>query len=407
MVHHLKGEQVTMTKLKTVAITCMAVSGLAGWALAQDNTTSAFPTPSSSSSSSSAVAAPRTGLYTSVTQSNAAADNTVDDFSRRPTLIGDKQYFAGFGGGDMQSAAYSFRLGSLNWFGAVTAGGAAAGGATAPATLRIGAGSGTSWGGGLLLAVNRVSAKSAAGENTTYFDPSGIGAFGDFNLGSSDVYGSVSFNTGLPIVPGLENTVVSKPTGVSEFTVSNHTLSVMGGWKKDATTEGTHAFNVEASYQMEMSTDETPPAPDVKATTSVITVMPAWGYILKAKSDYAVFLGANSTEQYAAFEQGSAYSVALTPNIAFQKQLGKGFEGFTGFSVTGSYAATSDTPVDGDESSNLLTGGSDVTVGLRWVKENLAFEGFLKESVLSNGPYLIGGNAGQGLFLNIGLALGI
>ena len=125
-----------MTKLKTAAITCMAVSGLAGWALAQENSTSAFPTPSGSSSAST-VSAPRTGLYTAVTQGNAAADNTVDDFSRRPTLIGSKQYFAGYGGTDMQSAAYNFRLGSLNWFGAV-----AAGAGTSPATLRVGAGSG-------------------------------------------------------------------------------------------------------------------------------------------------------------------------------------------------------------------------------------------------------------------------
>lgn len=392
-----------MTKLKTAAITCMAVSGLAGWALAQENSTSAFPTPSGSSSAASTVSAPRTGLYTAVTQGNAAADNTVDDYSRRPTLIGDKQYFAGYGGADMQSAAYNFRLGRLNWFGAVTAGAG-----TAPATLRVGAGSGTAWGGGLLLAVDRVHTKPAGGtETTTYYDPSGIGAFGDFNLGSSDVYGAIGFNTGLPTVPGLENTVVTKPAGASEYTVSNHTLAVMAGWKKDATTEGTHALNIEGTYQMEMSSDETPPAPDVDATTSVLTIMPAWGYILKANSDYSVFLGANSTEQYSAFEQGSAYSLALTPNIAFQKQLGKGFEGFSGFSVTGSWAATSDVPADGAETSNLLTGGADVTVGLRWVKDNLAFEGFLKESVLSNGPYLIGGNAGQGLFLNIGLSLGI
>ncbi|HKP96465.1 MAG TPA: hypothetical protein VJ385_11975 [Fibrobacteria bacterium] len=393
-----------MTKLKTAAITCMAVSGLVGWALGQDGlSTSAFPTPSGSSSAPNAVSAPRTGLYTGVTQGNAAADNTVDDYSRRPTLIGDRQYFAGFGGADMQSAAYNFRLGSLNWFGAVTAGGG-----TVPATLRVGAGSGTAWGGGLLLAVDRVHAKPAAGtETTTYYDPSGIGVFGDFNLGASDVYGSVSFNTGLPTVPGSENTVVTKPAAASEFTVSNHTLSLMGGWKKDATTEGTHAFNIEATYQLEMSKDETPPDPDVKATTTVLTILPAWGYILRANNDYAVFLGANSTDWYSAFEQGSAYSLALTPNIAFQKQLGKGLEGFSGFSVTGSWTASSDVPADGAEASTLLTGGADVTVGLRWVKDNLAFEGSLKESVLSNGPYLIGGNAGQGLFMNIGLALGI
>ena len=87
-----------MTNLKAIATTCLAVTGLA---MAQDNaSTSAFPTPSSSSSSNSSVSAPRTGLYSVVTKGNAAADKTVVDYTRRPTLIGNKQYFAGFGGAD-------------------------------------------------------------------------------------------------------------------------------------------------------------------------------------------------------------------------------------------------------------------------------------------------------------------
>ena len=63
-----------MMKLKTIATTCLAVSGLA---LAQENTGSYPLSSSSSTGSNTAVTAPRTGLYTGVTKSNAAADRTV------------------------------------------------------------------------------------------------------------------------------------------------------------------------------------------------------------------------------------------------------------------------------------------------------------------------------------------
>ena len=388
-----------MTNLKTIATTCLAVSGLA---MAQDGSTSAFPTPASSSSSS-AVSAPRTGLYGSVVRGNAASDNTVVDYTRRPTLIGDKQYFAGFGGADMGNAAFAIRAGSLNWFGAVT--GPTNASVGVPNTLTVGAGSGTSWGGGLMLAVNRTYTQPTNNgtETTTYFDASGFGVFGDFNLGSSDVYGSIGWNTGLATTGATENSVLTKPAAGAEDDDNNHSLSIMGGWKKDATTEGTHSFNIEASYVMAMQSLQNP---TVDATTTQLTIMPSWGYIVKSNSDFAVFVGANSTEQYTAFEQGSTMSLGLSPNISFQKQLGKGFEGFSGFSVTGSFVSGSDIPVDGASNSQLLTGGADVLVGLRWVKDNFAFEGSLKEALLNNGPAIVGGGA-PGMFLEMGISVGI
>lgn len=388
-----------MMNLKTIATTCLAVSGLA---LAQDGTVpaSSFPTPASSSSS---VAAPRTGLYTGVTKGNAAADNTVDQYSRRPTLIGDRQYFAGFGGADMQNAAYNFNLGGLNWFGAVTADSG-----TAPATIRFGAGSGTSWGAGLLLSIDRTYSQPTNNgtETTTYTAPSGIGIFGDFNLGSSDVYGQIGWNTGS--FAGSTSTTTVPATG-AETNVTNRTLSIMGGWKKDATVEGTHAINVEAQYDMEMHDDDRPvaPAADIDLSMSTISVMPSWGYIVKSNSDYGVFIGVNSLEQYITREQGSDYTVSLTPNIAFQKQLGKGFEGFSGFSVTALWDSNSDQPVDGASNSLMFTGFADVAVGLRWVKDNFAFEGSVNETLLKNGPQLVSGTGTPGgMFFEVGMALG-
>lgn len=384
-------------KHNTIAIASMAVSVLAGMASAQDAVSAtAFPAPASSAVAS----APRTGLYTGVTKGNAAADNTVDDYSRRPTLIGDKQYLAGWGTADLVNAAYSIQGLGFNWFGTVLA-------LDSMSQIRAGLASGTVWGAGVIVGVNRIHNKAATGatETTTYYEPSGLGLFGDFSLGGSDVYGQVGWNTGLPSVPGLQNSVLTKaPAPAPEDDDQIHTLGLMAGWKKDATTEGTHAFNIEASYTSEMVSLENPTADDKLNT---IGLMPAWGYILRANTSYAVFLGANGLLSYIKPEDGGRFVVSLSPNFAFQKQFANGFEGFSGFAVNASWESQSDIGADGEEFSRLLTGGADMAVGLRWVKDNFALEGSLKETVLANGPYFIGGNTNQGLLGSIGLSLGI
>jgi hypothetical protein len=405
-----------MTKLKSAALACLAVSGLAGWASAQDGfSSSAFATPSAASGASGATTAPRTGLYSSVTKGNAAADNTVDDYSRRPTLIGDRQYFAGYGGADMQSGAFSFQGAGLNWFGSV------AGGAD-PALLRFGAGSGTAWGGGVLLALDHTNVTNAAGETPTTFQGDGYGLFGDLNLGASDLYGQIGWFTGFPGTLGAPPTNITqtvKPDGAAETSVHNWNLNVMAGWKKEAAGEGTHALNAELSYTLgKNNSDGT--AADFDNSMNQVFLGFYHGYILKAGNDYSVFLGSNSSYIWQA-DASDAPSVdashtgfSVSPNIAFQKEFGKGFEGFSGASVTASYDTYSDEPASApfppggaSDASRILTGGADVAVGLRWVKDNFALEGSLKETLLQNGPYLIGGNAGQGMFVNVGMALGI
>ena len=401
-----------MTKLKTAAITSMVVSGLAGWALAQGGSSSAFPAPSGSSSSSS-VSAPRTGLYTGVTKGNGVADNTVNDYSMRPTLIGNKQYFAGFGGADLANGAFSFEGKGLNWFGSVTGGGS-------PNLLRFGVGSGTSWGGGLLLSLDRSNVTNAAGETKTNFEGDGLGVFGDFNLGASDVYGQIGWFTGFPSLlatAGAHNTSVFTPNTGTELTTYNWYINAMVGWKKDATTEGTHSLNAELSYLLGKNTTDGLAA-NLDNSTNQISMYFSHGYILKATSDYSVFLGTNGGLGWQADKtnipsvDGSHIGVFAMPNFAFQKQLGHGFEGFSGASVTGAFDTYSDempagTPPGTTDLSTLMTGSADVAVGLRWVKDNFALEGSLKETVLANGPYIVGGNAGQGLFVNVGMALGI
>ena len=399
-----------MTNLKAIATTCLAVTGLA---MAQDNaSTSAFPTPSSSSSSSSTGTAPRTGLYGGVVKGNAAADNTVEDYSRRPTLIGDRQYFAGSGTADLVNGAFSFKGNGMNWFGAMT------GGAN-PADLRFGVAGGTAWGGGLLLSLDHNSVKNAAGETSTTVEGDGYGVFGDFNLGNSDVYGQVGWFTGFPssLAGPANNTSVFDPAAAgANVEVTNHFLGLQAGWKKDATTEGTHSLNVELGYIFGSHTEK-PTDPD--ESVNIITLNGYHGYILKANSDYSVFLGCNgafiwqSDKSTTPKVDASHMGLAVMPNMSFQKQLGKGFEVFTGGSVSLGYDMYTDEvgvpfpPAGSTDASQILTSGADVAVGLRWAKDNFAFEGSVNDVLLKNGPQLISGTAtAGGMFAEVGMSLG-
>lgn len=382
-----------MTMNKTMAVACVAISGLAGMAMSHDGP------------EAHAITAPRTGLYTGVTQGNGAADNTVDDYIRRGTLIGDRQFFAGWGNADLGSGAFSFRGAGFNWFGSMAAG-------ANPNELRMGIGSGTAWAGGLILAFDKSTVKTAANETKTVIEGDGFGLFGDLSLGNSDVYGQVGMFTGYGALFPRADHFTDNET-VEE---SNSLINVMLGWKKDATTEGTHSLNVEAVYNLS-SHEVDPSTPTEESTLNDLVVTFGHGYILKANPSYSVFLGSNtfvgwqSESVEGVDDDFSDIILGVSPNLAFQKQLGKGFEGFAGGSATLSYEMVSNgtvgTPaVNAEEASFLLTSGADVEVGLRWNKENLAIEGGLKESVLANGPNIIGGNAGQGLFFNLGMALG-
>ncbi|MDQ3002601.1 MAG: hypothetical protein M3Y08_15230 [Fibrobacterota bacterium] len=397
-----------MKKLNTIAITCLAVSGLAGWALAQDLSTGTYSTPATSSSSS--LVAPRTGLYSVVTKNNGAGDNTVEDFTRRPTLIGDKQYFAGYGGSDMLSGAFSFQGIGLNWFGAMVGGG------ISNDEVRFGVGSGNAWGGGVILALAKTNVETAAGKTKTVLEGDGFGVFGDFGLGNSDVYGQVAMYTdfnGPAGGPGGFNYVKVEPAVGPESETTYRLINIMAGWKKDATTEGTHSLNVEAAYNMG-SHEVDPSTPAIDTKVNELGVLFAHGYILKASTDYSVFLGVNTGLQWHAesFEAAPTdrdnIGLFASPNMAFQKNLGKGFEVFSGGSVTASYSQSSNIPVGEVEASALLTGGADVALGLRWVKDNFALEGSISENLLQTGPYFISGNDNaSGMFLQVGMSLGI
>ena len=387
---------------RNVFITGLVAAGAISYSLAQTDLSTSSYAPAVASSSS--VVAPRTGIYTGTTMGNAAADNTVDNYTKRPTLIQGKQYFAGWGGADLANGAYSFNAIGFDWFGSVVS--------TAGGSGNVHAGIANSkWGGGLIIDFNKASGTTAGNTTKTVIDGDGFGLFGDFNLGSSDAYGEVGYFTG----PGNY-----LKTEVPPAETKPATIHLMGGWKKDATTEGTHALNAEVSVNLSSieATGGTPAA-TVKASSTSVTANFYHGYILKATNSYSVFLGETSsfnfekTDNPAPTADPDHTGLSVMPNLAFQKQLGKGFEVSAGASAGLSYDRYSNMPAPPllgtpSEATKLLTAQANVQLGLRWVKDNFAVEGSFNEALLQRGPYFIsGGAAALPMYAQVGVSLGI
>jgi hypothetical protein len=373
----------------------LLLAGLISRAQAQTDYTSTSSMPSSSVASSGGPVAPRTGEYPG--SINGAADNTVDDYTKRGTLINGKQYFAGWGGATQANGAYSFQAIGFDWFGSVT--------------TAVGPGNGTwrsgiatpKWAGGLLINFNKTTTKDAAGETKTVVAGDGFGLFGDFNLGSSDVYGEAALLTG----PG--NYVKTPATETTPTTIR-----IMAGWKKDATTEGTHALNAELTLNKSSIESGTP-----KVTEDIMSInfMFSHGYILKAGTGYSVFLGDNSVFTYstddvpATTADPDGMGISIAPNLVFHKDLGHNFEFTSGAAAALSYNTVSNASIAppapaNQEGSRLLTGSANIDLGLRWVKDNFSIQGNLSEALLQAGPNFVSG-ATNPMFAQVGVSLGI
>jgi len=377
-------------KYQSMAISMAFVA--AGLALAVNAQDSFSSSTSSSASSTSGLAAPRTGIYPGAI--NAAADNTIDDYTKRGTLLGGKQYFAGWGGASLVNGAYAFNAIGFDMFGAITAPTAAGTGA-----WRTGIAN-SLWAAGILVNFNKTTTSSPAGKTKTVVQGDGFGLFGDFNLHGSDVYGEAAVIT----APGNYT-----KTPVLETTP--RTMRFMAGWKKDATTEGTHALNAEAT--LVMSSLETDPA-TAKTTETGVDVAFYHGYILKAATGYSVFLGSSThliydaTNLPAPTPDPDQMGISIAPNLVFHKTLGHDFELTSGASTTLSYFMASNPAVGVDDSKQLLTTNAAINLGLRWVKDNFAFEGTVNQALIQHGPdFISGGNAGFPMFGQIGMSLAI
>ena len=184
----------------------------------------------------------------------------------------------------------------------------------------------------------------------------------------------------------------------------------MAGWKKDATTEGTHSLNVEASYSMTNIKVDGPPATEEKQ--NLLNIMFSHGYILKAGTSYSIFLGDNTAVVYftddvpAPTPDPDQTGFSVSPNLVFHKDLGHNFELSSGASATLSYNMFSNPlPAGTQEASRLLTSSAAIDLGLRWVKDNFAFEGSVNEAILAGGPNFISGSINP-MFAQVGISLG-
>ncbi len=376
--------------------------------------TAAVPEPTAVANSTPMAekAGPRTGLYGTVMKGNAAADNTIDDLTKRPHLI-DQQYLAGWGGADLGSAGYSFEAAGFNWFGAAYGG-------AAPDEIRLGLAKQGQFGGGLILSLAKFSTEDSVAGGTaktkTVLESDGFGAFGSFMLGAAgDVYGEVSVYTGFDDL-AADNNNYSKVevTGAPTAEVTPRVIHLLAGWKRDASTEGTHSLNAEFILNIDnLKNDNGTTSVERKLTD--VQLLFYHGYIMKDAGSFKVFAGSNSEFRYRSFtleaapSDSSTMRLQVTPNMSFQKTLGKGFEAYSGVGVNLAYISQTNTlqgTTNFDKFSSFITVGTDMALGLRWTYENLAVEGALKESVLANGPQFIGGTANQGLFGQLGVSVG-
>jgi hypothetical protein len=393
-----------VTKVIGLSLAAVAMTQGQEFSFLKDDASKAAPA-AASSSSAGGHAAPRTGAYGAVMKGNAAADNTVDDYTLRPHLIGSKQYLAGWGTGDLNNGAFSFEGAGFNWFGSVLGG-------DDPDDIRVGMASGEMFGAGLFLSLAKEKTEAGGIETEVTFESDGYGLFGSFNLGGSDVYGEAILYTGFQDLNSGDDhyTHVSGPGGDAEE--NNSIIHLRGGWKKDSEGEGSHALNPDLTINLHSNDAD-----------SVIdrsgTEMDFWfhhGIPLSVKNGFSVFAGSstqfyllNLTDEVADVDIGHT-AIAVTPNISFQKSLPKGLEFFSGAAVTIRYDSYENFDFGGaggapEEASSWLTTGADVSIGLRWAYENLAIEGSVKDGFLLNGPHFLGGTVGQGIFATGGLSV--
>jgi hypothetical protein len=364
--------------------------------------------------------APRTPSYNAVTQGNIAVDYTTADYLVRPHLI-NQGFIAGYGltggaGAGTGNAALAFNAIGLNWLGAMD---------NTPTVLNIRAGIGMEkvFGAGILYELNKRSTSTEGGlaeiNTDTVLPGDGFGLFGSFNLMDMfSLFGELTFATGYggPYIK-VENTTANTTTESD-----NSTTQIVLGMKKDASGEGTHAFRAIATMTFGSVTSS---SEDATGTTKIedqstfgLNVVGAYGTPVKKNDDYSVFLGSDLTIGFSSFkdevapstpEESSLILIGITPNLAFQKTLGKGFETQCGASVPAFIWAKSKakTGTVEDGYSVLTSVGTNVDLGLRWTLGNFAFEGVISNNFLQNGPAIIGGNPTvPGMFGNIGVSLG-
>ncbi len=364
--------------------------------------------------------APRSPSYGSVMQGNAAVDFTVADYLSRPNLIGEQQFVSGYGAPGVVNGATSIQAMGMNWFAGMDN---TRRPGVANSLVRLGVGVGNTFGAGIIYGLNQTKSEvpvtvvgppvsTGKTEVSTQNNGDEWGVFGSFGFGTMSVFGEFSRETG----PAA--TVETKTTGVATVETKNTANNVTLGFVKDTEGEKSHALAVTAS--LVLASAEQGVATDNSTMTLGLNVN--HGVPLVYGDDFAVFFGAIFDIAYRSFEdkvvgaspkEGSATLISLAPNVSFQKEIGKGFEASLGASANAlTWTNTSQvvlfgTPVANADVSNSTTtsGAGNVSVGLRWKKDNFSVDGQVATALLTNGPNFISGTT-SAMLASVGVAVG-
>jgi hypothetical protein len=357
--------------------------------------------------------APRIPAYDAVMQGNVAAEFTTTDYMTRPHLIGDKQFIAGYmlsgftGGG----AACSFKAGRVNLFGAY------AQAAASRHMIRLGLGLDDVFGAGVTYELDRQKTDNESTEITTREVPDGIGAFGSVNFGVMNLWADFSTYR-------YPSAYVLTDAPATDTEVSERQTEVSVGIMKDSEGERDIAVggHVDFSYNKQLSQMQ---SLGLRTTTennrrATVVGMAYLGVPLFRNRSYSVYVGLAAGGLYSKFVDSLVTAVlvaesyadgAITPNIGFQKTLGKGFEAMCGGSVNILHITriVSESNLNVDTLTyDVATDNGRFSLGLRWKKGNFAVEGQFSATILTNGPYFISGagSASTPMMASIGVSLG-
>jgi hypothetical protein len=251
----------------------------------------------------------------------------------------------------------------------------------------------------------------------------GIGLFGSIRLGDAgDLYGNALMSTG-PYQQTITTTY--EDTNRTDTRQVNRRLALTAGFARDAQGEEEHAFDLRGSIiWVTYTVDDT--GGDYTTDTSNVTfyLRPSYGYSFIETDDFAVYVGTHLTGMLAfnsnnlddisrgTSEGSSIMYASLSPNLSFQKVLGKGFDMQFGGSadlIRWQRRVINISQEDADPDKRVYTDFSsptyNVSLGLRWTYEDLAVEGTLNQTLMRSGPNFISGGTND-MFGHVGISLG-
>jgi hypothetical protein len=403
---------------KAVAVSALSVYACAGLLNAQD--TGSLYAPSTEPVQQSVQSTvPRSISYGTVMQNNIAKENTTNDLLTRQYLLDDQFVTGEYGAaGASGSAAISFKALGFNWFGSARTTGAAP---NQSAEIVAGVGKTDAFGVGLVYDLANTNDENLPAtpntKHSTNWAPAGVGVIGSMNIGFGGIYGGVKMYTD----PAFSRKTEVTPPGAATTTTTadNSRTEVSAGWLKSSDAEREHSLGIDLNVAMESHVTKTDPGGAKTVDNSSLDVVGVahYGIPLAKKENYVVLVGSDlgvamiSTKDdmtLANPKKTETSTIWVEPNVAFQRELGAGFEMQAGASarfaelIMGS--STNNANAE-SKTGSVFSEYYNVLLGLSWVHENLRVEGRINPALLANGPNVIAGSVNP-MFASVGLVLG-